>query len=279
MPESTITVYSQICYEVRNRVAEITLNRPDRKNAFTVTLLDELFDALVAAEADTAVRAVIVTGAGTAFSVGADLHGPDTLTQALHEDLRGHTAEGYREPAGRISEFIHRMSIPVIGAINGHAVGGGATILAAMHVRIAVESAKFGFVFTRRGVCPEGASSWFLPRLVGLTRATDWLISGRVFDAQEALAAGFLTRMVPDGSALDEARRYSSQFASITSPASVAHTLSLLSKSWVNRAPADAARTESAIYARLVDTSDAREGVLSFLEHREPTFTSTGRVS
>lgn len=189
MPDTTVAPAREFSrYEIRGHIAEITLDRPTRKNAFTVPLLVELFDAPADADTDPRVRAVIVTGAGSAFSVGADLHGPDTLARVIDEDVRGRTNTGCREPAGRITELIHRMRIPAIGAVNGHAVGGGATILAAMHIRIAVESARFGFVFTRRGVCPEGASSWFLSRLVGLGRATDWLIV-ETADAKEGVVS------------------------------------------------------------------------------------------
>lgn len=267
----------EVEYVVAGNVAEITLNRPDRRNAFTLPLLKELHDALLQADADPEVRAVIVTGAGRTFSVGADLYDARTLRTAIDDDAEGHTEHGYREPAGRISELIHGLRIPVVGAVNGHAVGGAATILAAMHVRIAVESARFGFVFTRRGVSPEGGSSWFLPRLVGLGRATDWLISGRVFPAAEGLASGYLTQVVPDGQALAVARTYAAQFVTDTSPASVAQTLRLLNDGWQHSHPAPAALAESGVYSGLVDTADAVEGVTSFLERREPVFSSTGR--
>jgi enoyl-CoA hydratase/carnithine racemase len=271
--------YTDITYTLAGGIAVLTLNRPERRNAFRVHMLAEVESALARADADSEVRALVVTGAGTVFSVGADLSGPDTLRLAMEEDQDGHTAIGYREPAGRITERIFAMRIPVIGAVNGDAVGGGATILAAMDLRFAAETARFGFVFTRRGVVPEGASSWFLPRLVGLGRATDWLVSGRVFPAAEALAAGYVSRLLPAAGVLPAALDYAQQFVTATSPRSVALTRRLLASAWAAPDPASAARAESAFYADLVDSPDAKEGVTSFLERRLPSFTSTGTES
>ncbi|MEU7814363.1 enoyl-CoA hydratase-related protein [Pseudonocardia sp. NPDC049154] len=265
-----------VLYEVDAGVAVVTLHRPERRNAMTVPFMHGIEDALDRADADPAVRAVVVTGAGPAFSVGAELNGPDTLRLAMEADTRGHTPEGYREPAGRITERITAMRIPVIGAVNGDAVGGGATILAAMDYRVAAETARFGFVFTRRGVVAEGASTWFLPRLVGLGRATDWLVSGRVFTAAEALEAGFVARLVPVEEVLSTALEYARQFTGTTSPSSVAHVRRLLAESWGAVEPAVSARAESRIYASLLDSPDAKEGVVSFLERRPPAFTTTG---
>ncbi|UOG23433.1 enoyl-CoA hydratase-related protein [Gordonia amicalis] len=259
-------------YEAADGVAVITLDAPDRMNAFRVPMLVDLLRALAVAEEDPDVRAVIVTGAGRAFSVGAALDGPDTLTKALAEDVDGHTPTGYREPAGRISEFLFTMRTPVIAAFNGHAIGGGATIAAAMDIRIASEKARFGFVFNRRGVVPEGGSSWFLPRLVGIGRATDWILSGRVFGADEALAAGFLTKVVPADQVLAAAHEYAQQFVRDTSPTSVALAKHLIANSWRHDHPAAAAADESRAYAARVESVDAGEGIMSFIEHRDATF-------
>ncbi|WP_181778787.1 enoyl-CoA hydratase-related protein [Pseudonocardia pini] len=263
-------------YEVDAGVAVLTLNRPDRRNAMTVPFMHGIEDGLARADADPAVRAVVVTGAGPAFCVGAELNGPDTLRLAMEADTRGHTPSGYREPAGRITERIAAMRIPVIGAVNGDAVGGGATIVAAMDLRIAADTARFGFVFTRRGVVAEGASTWFLPRLVGLGRATDWLVSGRVFEAAEALESGFVSRLLPAAEVLPAALEYARQFTGTTSPASVAAVRRLLAASWGAATPAESARAESAVYSGLLDSPDAKEGVVSFLERRAPSFTTTG---
>ena len=270
--DAAVNEYEDLAYESADGIAVITLDAPERRNGMRVGMLVDVLRALDRADRDPEVRAVIVTGAGPAFSVGAALDGPETLSRALVEDTDGHTPTGYREPAGRISERLFAMQKPVIAALNGHAVGGGATIAAAMDIRIASESARFGFVFTRRGVVPEGASSWFLPRLVGIGRATDWLLSGRVFDAAEAYEAGFLTRVVPADQVMPAARAYADQFVRDTSPTSVAMTKRLLASGWLHAHPGPAAADESRAYAGRVDSADAREGVLSFLERRPAIF-------
>ncbi|MCX4095825.1 enoyl-CoA hydratase-related protein [Nocardia sp. alder85J] len=264
--------YEEVRLEVAGGIAVVTLDAPARRNAMRVQMLVDVWHALDRADRDPAVRAVIVTGAGPAFSVGAELDGPDTLINALNADTVGHTPTGYREPAGRISERVFAMQKPVIAAINGDAVGGGASLVAAMDVRIASDRARFGFVFTRRGVVPEGGSSWFLPRLVGIGRATDWILTGRVFDAAEAYAAGFLTRVVPAGDVLTVAKEYAAQFVRDTSPTSVALAKRLLAHSWALPTPGQAAAEESRTYASRVDSADAREGIRSFLERRAPVF-------
>ena len=268
--------YEDVLYEVRDGVALLTLNRPERHNAMRLQLMFEVEAVLERANEDPDVRALVVTGAGRSFCVGADLFGYDSLIDGMTDDVPGHGASGYREPAGRIAERIARMRIPVIAAINGDAVGGGATIASAMDVRIAAETAKFGFVFTQRGVVPEGASTWFLPRLVGHARAVDWLLSGRVFDAAEALEAGLANRLLPADEVLPAALEYARLFTTRTSPASVAHTKRLLFEAWHAAGPAAAAVNESNTYHRLVDSPDAREGVASFIDGRRPTFITTG---
>ncbi|OBA51572.1 enoyl-CoA hydratase [Nocardia sp. 852002-51101_SCH5132738] len=264
--------FEDVRYEASEGIAVVTLDAPQRRNAFRVPMLVDLLRALDRADRDPAVRAVIVTGAGEAFSLGAALDGPETLSKALAEDVDGHTPTGYREPAGRISERLFAMQKPVIAAFNGHAIGGGATIAAAMDIRIGSEKARFGFVFNRRGVVPEGASSWFLPRLVGIGRATDWILTGRVFDAAEAYEAGYLTRVVPADQVMTVAREYANQFARDTSPTSVALSKRLLASAWQYSHPGPAAADESRAYASRVDSADAREGIMSFLEHRPAVF-------
>ncbi|MET0914755.1 MAG: enoyl-CoA hydratase-related protein [Jiangellaceae bacterium] len=264
--------YVDVTYSVDDAIALITLDAPQRLNGMRVTMLENVLTVLDRADRDPEVRAVIVTGAGSAFSVGAALDGPETLARALAEDVDGHTPTGYREPAGRITERLVAMQKPVIAAINGHAIGGGATIAAGMDVRIASTTAKFGFVFTRRGVVPEGASSWTLPRLVGLGRATDWLLSGRVFDATEAYRAGFVTQLVEPDQVLTAARAYAAQFAHDTSPTSVALTRRLLASQWLHSHLGPASADESRMYASRIDSVDAQEGINSFLERRPATF-------
>ncbi|UGT62463.1 enoyl-CoA hydratase-related protein [Nocardia asteroides] len=264
--------YEEVRLEVADGVAVLTLDAPARRNAMRVQMLVDVRHALDRADRDPAVRAVILTGAGPAFSVGAELDGPDTLVRALNADVEGHTPTGYREPAGRITERMFSMQKPVIAAVNGDAVGGGASLIAAADVRIASDAARFGFVFTRRGVVPEGGSSWFLPRLVGIGRATDWILSGRVFDAAEGYAAGYLTRIVPAADVLTVAHEYAAQFARDTSPTSVALAKRLLAASWSTPLPGLAAAEESRTYASRVGSPDAREGINSFLERRRAVF-------
>lgn len=268
--------YQEVRYTVEDGIALLTLDRPERRNALRLLMMNEIVDALDCADRDPAVRAVVVTGNGPTFCVGAELSGPDALRDGVDDDHVGHTPDGYREPAGRITERIYAMRVPVIGAINGDAVGGGATILAAMDMRIASKQARFGFVFSRRGVSPEGASTWFLPRLVGNGWAADWLLTGRVFPASEALTAGFLSRTLSTDEVLPAAIEYARTFTTVTSPQSVALTRRLLGYGWTVDAPADSAREESRVYAGLVESPDAKEGVLSFIERRAPIFTSTG---
>lgn len=237
-------------------------------------MLDEVCDILEKADRDPHVRAMVLTGNGSAFSVGADLTGgSNSIADLVERDRRGWTEDGYREPAGRVTTRIDAMRIPVIGAINGDAVGGGATILAAADVRFSIAEAKFGFVFTRRGVSPEGASTWYLPRLVGSARAADWLLSGRVFDASEALAAGFVNAIVPD--VVVAAQQYACELAATTSAQAVAVTRRMLRQPYAG--PAVATRTESLALAELSRTDDCAEGVASFMDRRPAAFTSTGR--
>lgn len=264
--------YEEIDYRFDDGIAVISFNAPKRRNALRNQMLRDLWDALDIADRDPAVRAVVLTGAGDHFCVGAELTGPDTLIQALEEDQAGHTPTGYREPGGRVSERLFDMRTPVVAAVNGDAVGGGASIMAAADVRIAGEHSRFGFVFTRRGVVPESASSWFLPRLVGLTRATDWVLSGRVFDAAEAYQAGLLTRVVAPDAVLDEAMAYARVFVTETSPTSVWLARRLLGRSWGHSTPRSAAEDESRVYAGRLRSADVREGVTSFLERRPAVF-------
>lgn len=264
--------YEEVDYRFDDGVAIIALNAPQRRNALRNQMLRDLWEALDIADRDPLVRAVVLTGAGKHFCVGAELTGPDTLIEALEEDRAGHTPTGYREPGGRVSERLFDMRTPVVAAVNGDAVGGGASIMAATDVRISGETSRFGFVFTRRGVVPESASSWFLPRLVGLTRATDWVLSGRVFDAAEAYDAGLLTKVVAPDAVLDEALAYARVFVTETSPTSVALARRLLGRSWGHPTPRSAAEDESRVYAGRLRSADVHEGVMSFLERRPAVF-------
>src|SRR5213595_1175777 len=195
-------VYEQILHEVVDGVLTITLHRPEKLNAFTPTMMRELSDAFDRADADDAVRAVIVTGAGRAFCAGADLSGGGGTFDNTARD----TLETHRDGGGLVALRIFESKKPVIAAINGPAVGVGITMTLPMDVRLAAEGAKIGFVFARRGIVPEACSSWFLPRLVGISQAMEWVATGRVFDASEALAGGLVSRVVAPEALLDTAR-------------------------------------------------------------------------
>ena len=208
--------YETIKYEVAEQILTITLNRPDKLNAFNATMQQELIDAFDAADKDDNVRAIIVTGAGRGFCAGADLSsGADTFDRDARRGPVKRLADGkvdYSDPqvrdgGGQVTLRIFKCLKPVIAAVNGPAVGIGVTMQLAMDIRIASENARFGFVFSQRGIVPEAASSWFLPRIVGISQALEWCYTGRVFPAQEALAGRLVSKVVPpDESAADRAR-------------------------------------------------------------------------
>ena len=204
--------YSQISYGVAAGVATITLNRPDRLNAFTTTMARELLAAFDATDADDDVRVVLLTGAGRGFCAGADLgRGAGTFdatarTAAGQEAGFGTVGGVPRDAGGVVSLRIAASHKPVIVAINGPAVGVGATMTLPADIRIAAESARVGFVFARRGLVPEAASAWFLPRVVGISQAMEWVATGRVFGADEALAGGLVSRVLPDAELLPAAQ-------------------------------------------------------------------------
>src|SRR3954464_4507638 len=195
--------YEQIKYDVADGVLTITLNRPDRLNAFTPTMLGELLDAFDRSDADDDVRAVVVTGEGRAFCAGADLESGGSTFDYRE---RGVEDDVPRDGGGRLTLRIFESTKPVIGAINGAAVGVGVTMTLPMDVRLAAEGAKIGFVFTRRGIVPEAASSWFLPRVGGISRAVEWATTGRVFLAEEALEGGLVRSLHPAVDVLGAAR-------------------------------------------------------------------------
>jgi enoyl-CoA hydratase/carnithine racemase len=264
--------YSQILYEVSNRILTITLNRPEKLNVFSPVIGQELIDAFGRADADDDVRVVIVTGAGRAFCAGADLDPKSGLLERYSDERYGNP-ETYRDPAGLITLKIYDLKKPVIAAINGPAVGVGITMTLAMDIRLASEKAKIGFVFARRGVTAEAASTWFLPRIVGIGKATEWLLTGRVFGAQEALAHGLLTEVLPPDSLIPRAREIASEIAQNTSAISVALCRQLLWKMLGADHPVEAHRLDSKAFMWSLQQADAREGIMSFLEKRPPNFT------
>jgi enoyl-CoA hydratase/carnithine racemase len=261
--------YEDIRYDVRDAVLTITLHRPDRLNAFTTRMMHELIDAFDQADADDAVRAIIVTGAGRAFCAGADLGGGgDTFNYRGEEPIDRH-----RDGGGRVTLRIFESKKPVIAAINGPAVGDGATMTLPMDVRIAARGARMGFVFARRGIVPEACSSWFLPRLVGISRAMEWVATGRVFPAEEAHAGGLVTHLVEPEALLDTARGLAREIADNTSAVSVALARQLLWRMLGADHPMEAHKVDSKCIFWAGQQADAREGVTSFLEKRPARFT------
>ncbi len=268
--------YSQILFNVHDHVATITLNRPDRLNAFTGTMMNELIDAFDRTDADDAVRAVIVTGAGRGFCAGADLgSGGDTFAKGGSDVQTGVGVP--RDGGGLVSLRIYDSKKPVIGAINGAAVGVGVTMTLPMDIRIASEDAKFGFVFARRGIVPEACSSWFLPRLVGISQAAEWCYSGRVFPAGEAFDGGLVRSVHAADDLLSAARLIAADIAENSSPVSVALTRQMLWRMLGAAHPMEAHRAYSRGIALRGPSADAREGVESFLEKRPAAYTN--RVS
>lgn len=272
--------YEEIEYEVAERVATIALNRPDKMNTGTTRMIAELLDALDQADADDEVRAVIFTGRGKAFCAGADLSGGSkTFDYAAGESTVAaptapeHSQEGrlYRDGAGLITLRLFEFHKPVIAAVNGAAVGMGATMTLPCDIRIAADSARFGFVFAKRGIVPEGASTWFLPRVVGVSQAAEWLYSGRVFDAPEALAGGLVKAVVPNEELLAAATKLAREFAE-AAPVSVALTRKMLWRGLVADHPMYMHRVDSRAVQYTGALPDANEGVMSFLEKRPAVF-------
>jgi enoyl-CoA hydratase/carnithine racemase len=260
--------YEQIRYAVDDGVLTITLDRPDRLNAFTTRMMHELIDAFGQADADDAVRAVIVTGAGRAFCAGADLGaGGDTF------DNRAEPIEAHRDGGGLVTLRIFESKKPVIAAINGPAVGVGITMTLPMDIRIASSSARMGFVFARRGIVAEACSGWFLPRAVGISRAAEWALTGRVFPAEEALAGGLVSRVVAPEALLDVARGLAREITDNTSAMSVMLTRQLLWRGLGADHPMEVHRADSKCIYWMGGAADAREGVAAFLEKRPPRFT------
>lgn len=274
------TEFEQIRYEVQDRVATITLARPNKLNAFTVRMMDEMIAALDLADADDGVGAIIFTGDGRAFCAGADLgDGAKSFDASTNPDspIRPDGSIDYasqyaRDYAGRLTLRIFNCLKPVVSAINGPAVGVGATMLLAMDVRIASEEARFGFVFARRGIVAEGASSWFLPRIVGISTALDWTMSGRLFDASEAYQAGLVSSVVAQDLLLDAARERAASMFAQSAPVSVALTRQMMWRGLGMSHPMEAHRIDSrGILSRGI-SADTKEGVQAFLEKREARF-------
>lgn len=271
--------YTQIRFDVADRVATITLDRPEKMNAFTETMRLEIGDALDRTDADDAVRAVIFTGAGErAFCAGADLTPDDgRAVFASSGQVSDLSDARVRDGGGKLTLRIFQSKKPVIGAINGAAVGVGVTMQLPMDIRVASTTARFGLVFARRGIVPEAASSWFLPRIVGLPQALEWCMTGRVFDAAEALKGGLVRSLHEPGELIGAARALAREIADNTSAVSIAMTRAMLWRLSATEHPMMAHRIDSRAIYRLSKGKDAAEGVQSFLEKRAPHY--PGRVS
>jgi enoyl-CoA hydratase/carnithine racemase len=269
-----MTNYTQILYDVADGIATITLNRPDKMNAFTGTMMSEMIDAFDQIDADDDVRAVIVTGQGDrAFCAGADLT-PEGGGQvfANRGEVESLSDERVRDGGGLLTLRIYECKKPVIAAINGAAVGVGVTMQLPMDIRLASETARFGFVFAKRGIVPEAASSWFLPRLVGYQQALEWCMTGRIFDAQEALKGGLVRSVHPADQLLAEARKLAREIADNTAPVSIAMTRHMLWRNASQMHPMEAHKIDSRAIYRRSRSGDAVEGISSFLEKRPPNY-------
>jgi enoyl-CoA hydratase/carnithine racemase len=272
--------FEQIRYELDGRILTITLNRPDRMNAFTGRMCDELIAAFDRADADDDVKVVIVTGAGRAFCAGADLERGGATWGKHSEYLSKQDAAVERyvgDGGGRLTRRIYDFNKPVIAAINGPAVGVGLTMTLAMDIRLSVPNTKMGFVFAGRGILPEACSAWFLPRLVGVSQALEWCYSARVFKSEEALAAGLLRSLHEPDQLVPAARALSQEFIDNASAVSIAMVRHMMWRMLGASHPIDAHEVDTAGIAALGKSNDAREGISAFLEKRKPSFTD--RVS
>lgn len=277
-----MTRYSTLDYRVADHILTLTLNRPEQLNAFTVTMADELVHAFNRASDDDDVRAIVVTGAGRAFCAGMDLSVPGNVF-GLDEDQRPTVVDmqqrlddpaihqGVRDTGGRVTLAIYDCKKPVIGAINGAAVGIGATMTLAMDIRLASEKARIGFVFGKIGVAPEACSSWFLPRIVGIQQALEWVYSADIMDAQEALRGGLVKAVYAPDELLNEAYKLAHKFVDNRSPVSTALIRQMLYRNAAQPHPLEAHRIDS-LAMFYTSIGDGKEGVQSFLEKRSPEF-------
>ncbi len=263
--------YEEIIYEVSEQIATITLNRPDKLNSFTNRMLKEIIAAFDESDADDNVRVVIVTGSGRAFCAGADLSGGGETFAKGGSDVKAKTGV-MRDGGGLVSLRIFESKKPVIGAINGAAVGVGVTMTLPMDIRLASTASKFGFVFAKRGIVPEAASSWFLPRIVGISQATEWCFTGRMISADEAKDARLVRSVHASEDLLPTARAIAREIAENTAPVSVALSRQMLWRMLGVDHPMQAHRVDSRAINSRGASDDAREGVMSFLEKRPANF-------
>ncbi len=276
--------YNTLDYTVQDGILTLTLNRPEQMNSFTVEMADELVAAFNRASDDDAVRAIVVTGAGKAFCAGMDLSKPGNvfgLDEKLQPTLKDMNErlddpaihDGVRDTGGRVTLAIYNCKKPVIGAINGAAVGIGATMTLAMDVRLASEKARIGFVFGKIGIVPEACSSWFLPRIVGISQALEWCYSGDILTAEEAKAGGLVKAVLPPDQLLPEAYKLAKRFVENRSPVAIALARQMLYRNSAQPHPIEAHKVDS-LAVFYTSLKDGKEGVASFLEKRAPAFKS-----
>jgi len=271
--------YETIRYEVADGIATITLSRPEKMNALTSQMRIELIDAFDRVDADDAVRCVVMTGDGRAYCAGADISGGSKGFVGTREGNLinpdgsfNYSDDSARDGGGRLTLRIFQLLKPIIAAINGAAVGVGVTMTLPMDIRLASEKARFGFVFSRRGIIPEAASSYFLPRVVGVSQALEWCYSGRVFDAMEAHAGGLVKAVYPEEELLPAAYALAREIADNAAPVSVALTRQMLWRGLGFSHPMEAHRVDSRGVLARSASADAKEGVTSFMEKRAPSF-------
>ncbi|MCH8542046.1 MAG: crotonase/enoyl-CoA hydratase family protein [Alcanivorax sp.] len=275
--------YQDILYDVSDRILTITLNRPDRLNAWTLQMRTEMLDALDRANKDDDIGVIVVTGAGRAFCAGMELERPEgnifgyDTPQGDELSADELNIDEIRDSGGELSLAIYRSKKPVIAAINGAAVGVGITMTLPMDFRIAAEGAKIGFVFSQRGIVPEACSSWFLPRLVGMQNAMEWVLSGEIFSAEEGLQKGLFRNLEPKDQVLDAAYTLARKLMHKTSPISLALGRQMLWRNPNFDHPMHAHNVDSRLMYITSERQDGRDGFKAFLEKREPVFTA--RVS
>jgi enoyl-CoA hydratase/carnithine racemase len=264
MPE-----FNTMDLSIKGGVAEVTFNRPEQMNTFSAAMADDFYRLLDFTDADDEVRAIIVTGSGRAFCAGADLGNKGAT---FDYEKRGEKLEGHRDRGGQVTLRIFESLKPIICAVNGAAVGIGATMQLAMDVRLASSAAKFGFVFARRGITPEACSSWFLPRIVGISTALEWSYTGRVFGAAEALDRGLVRSLYEPDELLPAARALAAEIASNSAPVSVAMIRQMMWRLAATDHPMEAHKIDSRAIAQRGKSEDAREGIAAFLEKRPAVF-------
>ena len=264
-------MYKELLTSLHGDTFVVSLNRPEKLNAFTKTMQDELIKVFDYTDQSDEVKSVVVTGEGRAFCAGADLvEGPNTFDYA--EDGNKLSNDDHRDGGGLVTLRIFRSKKPVIGAINGDAVGVGATMTLPMDIRIASDTARFGFVFSRRGAVPEACSSWFLPRVVGISKALDWCYTGRVFKSQEALQQGLVSEVTTDEELLERALEIGSSYSSKTSSISVSLARQMMWNMLAATHPEEAHVLDSMAMEKMGKSLDIKEGIASFLEKRDPNF-------